>query len=444
MHRNRFSLGWSKALPILTLILTLATDAGAVSTEKVLYTFTGGSDGGLPVAGLIMDESGNLYGTASGGGSQACGGNGCGTVFELTPKSPGGWTETVLYSFSGGSDGWDPQAALISDSKGNLYGVALQGGSSACTYTLGCGTVFKLSPNGNGGWTETTLYRFIGGSDGQNPHAQLIFDKAGHLYGTTFYGGVPSCYANVGCGTIFELTPNADGWTETVLHRFTGGNDGAFVRGGLILDLDEDKLFGTTEQGGGTGCYSRGCGTIFSLSPSKTGWTERVVYRFTGASDGAFPEAGLIKDVSGNLYGTTAEGGDMSCSVPGGLGGCGAVFKMSLTGGSWKQTVLYAFAAERNGNIPVDSVILYKGNLYGTTYQGGSSGCYKGQGCGAVFELRHTKAGWAEKVLHSFTARNDGEYPMGSLMVDQIGNLYGTTANNGGAYGYGDVFEVTP
>jgi uncharacterized repeat protein (TIGR03803 family) len=116
---------------------------------------------------------------------------------------------------------------------------------------------------------------------------------------------------------------------------------------------------------------------------------------------------------------------------------------MSHTGGSWKQTVLYAFAAERNGNIPVDGVILYKGNLYGTTYQGGSSGCYKGQGCGAVFELRHTKAGWAEKVLHRFTAGNDGEYPKwGSLMVDQIGNLYGTTTN-GGAYGYGDVFEIT-
>jgi uncharacterized repeat protein (TIGR03803 family) len=441
MHRNRFWLNWKRALALVTLIQALPIYAWARS-EKVLYTFTGGNDGGLPVAALIMDKSGNLYGTTAGGGNPTCqSGLGCGTVFQLTPNSAGNWTEKVLYSFTGGSDGYDPQAALIADSKGNLYGVAELGGSSTCTYSLGCGTVFELIPNGDGSWMETTIYSFTGSSDGQNPNAPLIFDRKGNLYGTTFFGGVDSCYAGVGCGTVFELTPNSGVWTEAVLHRFTGGNDGAFVRGGLILDVDEDMLYGTTEQGGGTGCYTRGCGTIFILRPSTTGWTERVVHRFTGSSDGAFPEAGLIRDSTGNLYGTTEQGGNMSCSVPGGWGGCGAVFKMSHSAGTWRETVLYGFAAEGDGNLPEDGVILYKGNFYGTTYQGGGSGCYEGQGCGTVFELRRSKVGWAEKVIHSFSG-SDGEYPMwGSLVVDPAGNLYGTTNNGGG--GYGDVFEIT-
>jgi uncharacterized repeat protein (TIGR03803 family) len=439
MHLHRLSLVWSKALPFLTLILTLSTHARAVSTEKVLYTFTGGNDGGLPVAGLIFDASGNLYGTTGGGGSPTCeGGNGCGTVFELTAKTGGGWTEKVLYTFTGGSDGWAPEIALIFDSNGNLYGTALAGGNNvACT--LGCGTVFELRPNGDGTWTETTIHSFAGGRGGQSPNAPLIFDQSGNLYGTTYYGGGASC--NVGCGTVFELTPNAGRWTHTVLHRFTG-NDGANPRGGVILDKAGD-LYGTTEGGGGNGCSGHGCGTVFRLRRSTLRWKESVLYRFSGDSDGAFPEAGLVQDMAGNLYGTTDQGGDMRCSVFGGAG-CGTVFKMHSSNGKWKQSVLHSFAGGKDGTNPLGGVIFYNASLFGMTNVGGGNGCNGGNGCGTVFELKHSKACWREKILHRFTGGKDGSHPVwGSPVFDAAGNLYGTTSN-GGPDDQGTVFEATP
>ncbi len=435
MHPIGFSFVKSMTLALLTV--ALAAHASA-STEKVLYTFTGGNDGGLPVAGLILDKSGNLYGSAAGGGSQACNG-GCGLIFELSPNSAGGWSEKVLYSFTGGNDGSYPEARLIADNAGNLYGTALNGGSGAC----GCGTVFELKPNGDGSWTEITLHSFTGGMDGENPNAPLVFGKAGNFFGTTFFGGVPTCYADVGCGTVFELRPTASGWSETVLYRFTGGTDGAFLRGGLILDK-AGSLFGTTEAGGGTGCYGLGCGTIFSLGHTKAGWKESVLYSFGGSTDGAFPEAGLTQDAAGKLYGTTGQGGDANCNVGGGLGGCGVVFEMSNSTGKWKQTVLYSFTGGQDASFPLDGVSFYGANLYGTTQEGGGSGCFQGNGCGAVFELKSSQTGWAESILHSFSDGNDGASAQwGSVIFDHKGNLFGTT-QNGGAYEQGTVFEVTP
>ena len=276
-------------------------------TETILHSFpinTGG-DGFAPQAGLIFDSAGNLYGTTSQGG------NGYGTVFQLTPSS-GGWTETILHSFTD-SDGSEPFASLIFDSAGNLYGTTSYGGAT------GHGTVFELTPSSRG-WTENVLYSFRSNSvagclptdgpgDGCYPGAGLIFDKAGNLYGTTVEGG-----AN-GYGAVFELTPSNGDWTETLLYSFTNGaSDGSDPVAGLILDK-VGNLYGTARSS------PNGCGTVFELSHSNGGWTETVLHSFTG-SDGSYPKAGLIFDSVGNLYGTTFYGG---------TAGYGIVFEIPIS-----------------------------------------------------------------------------------------------------------------
>ncbi|MGH6840231.1 MAG: choice-of-anchor tandem repeat GloVer-containing protein, partial [Methylocella sp.] len=288
-----------------------ASDFGTVfkvtpgGTETVLYSFTGGGDGGVPEAGLIADSSVNLYGTTYAGGasfSGFCGGGGCGVVFKLSP----GGTYTVLYRFTGGNDGGTPFAGLIADTSGNLYGTASSGGAS------NDGVVFKLTPGG----TETVLYSFKAGpSDGAFPLAGLIADSSGNLYGTTESGGT-GCIAEFGCGTVFKLSP---GGTETVLYSFKASpSDGAQPFAGLYAD-SSGNLYGTT-SGGGASRW----GTVFKLSPGGT----ETVYSFTGGSNGGQPVAGLIADSSGNLYGTTEFGGGSGCRGS----GCGVVFKLTGTG----------------------------------------------------------------------------------------------------------------
>jgi uncharacterized repeat protein (TIGR03803 family) len=255
-------------------------------TETVLHAFTGGKDGAVPFASLIMDKKGNLYGTTViGGGGTACS-EGCGTVFKLSHTG----TETVLYSFTGGSDGGYPFAGLIVDAAGNHYGTTEGGG------TYGSGTVFKLAPDG----TETVLHAF-NRKNGREPFAGLINDAAGNLYGTTHKGG-----AN-GYGTVFKFAPDG---TYKVLHAFAGGSDGAHPRAALTQDT-AGNLYGTTNSGG-----SRKKGTIFRLAPDGT---ETVLYSFTGRSASNYPAASLIKDAAGNLYGTTPNGG---------ANGYGTVFKL--------------------------------------------------------------------------------------------------------------------
>ena len=273
-------------------VFKLAPNGSGGYTETTLYTFTGGSDGANSYAGLIMDTSGNLYGTTSGGGS------GYGTVFKLAPNGSGGYTETTLHAFTGQPDGANSYAGLIMDTSGNLYGTTYGGGAS------GNGAVFKLAPNGSGGYTESVLYSFAGQPDGAKPQAGLIIDSAGNLYGTTGAGGSSGYY-----GTVFKLAPNGSGgYTESVLHSFTGGSDGAGPYAGLIMDSG-GNLYGTTEAGGGSGYW----GTVFKLAPNGNGgYTESVLHSFAGGSDGAEPTfAGLINDASGNLYGTTS-GGEVS------------------------------------------------------------------------------------------------------------------------------------
>jgi uncharacterized repeat protein (TIGR03803 family) len=261
-------------------------------TETVLYSFTGAADGGRPLAGLIADSVGHLYGTTANGGSQQHG-----AVFKLDKTG-----ETVLYSFTGAADGIRPYAGLIRDSAGNLYGTTMWGGPGGPS---GSGIVFKLDTVG----TETVLYRFTDGADGARPQAGLIRDAAGNLYGTTFHGGVKTgiCASSGGCGVVFKLDTAG---AETVLHSFKGG-DGANPIAGLIGDL-AGNLYGTTSSGG-----KSNRGVVFRLN--KTG--ETVLYSFTGGADGARPYAGLIRDSAGNLYGTTVAGGGANY---------GAVFKLTV------------------------------------------------------------------------------------------------------------------
>ncbi|MGA8151795.1 MAG: choice-of-anchor tandem repeat GloVer-containing protein [Terriglobales bacterium] len=272
-------------------------------TWTELHSFTGGNDGARSYAGVIVDASGNLYGTTTGGGSQ-----GYGVVFKLTRNPDGSWTESVLHSFTGGKDGANPYAGLIFDNAGNLYGTTVGGGK------YGYGVVFRLTPNPHGSWTEKVLHKFTGGKEGANPYAGLIFDAAGSLYGTTVNGGP------YGYGVAYKLTPNAAGcWVPKILHKFTGGKDGANPYASLVLDT-AGNFYGTTWAGG-----AHGLGVVFKLSIGLDGrWGEHVLHAFAG-QPARNPYAGVILDAAGNLYGTTA-GGSSDCSY---WTHCGAVYEIT-------------------------------------------------------------------------------------------------------------------
>jgi uncharacterized repeat protein (TIGR03803 family) len=435
MKSNQFWVAASNLLAaataMLIMVLLLTPGASAASKFKTLYTFTGGADGGAPWDTLIFDQAGNLYGTT--GGAEQSPGPTPGNVFKLTPNGDGTWTESVLYSFTGGADGGSPMGSLVFDQTGNLYGTTQWGGSSNCQY--GCGVVFKLTPNQGGSWTESVLYSFTGGNDGSQSWASLIFDATGNLYGTTASGGNPSCNQLFsGCGTVFKLAPNADGsWTESVLYRFAGGRDGSTPVSNLIFDKS-GNLYSTTWFGGPySGCTDwkgTGCGVVFKLTPKANGnWKEKVLYRLT-IQDGFWPVAGLIFDRERNLYGTAQHGGAY---------GYGSVFKLTPSAnGTWKEKVLHSFTYKDGYNPTTGSLILDKaGSLYGTAAAGGA------YGPGVVFKLARGSGGkWAEHVLHSFTGGSDGGNPLGGLIFDAAGNLYGTTEGNGSTT-FGSVFEIT-
>jgi uncharacterized repeat protein (TIGR03803 family) len=403
----------------VALALTWVYGANAASTEEVLYSFHGTPDASIPTSNLISDDAGNLYGTTARGGiSDGYYGNG--TVFKLSPAS-GHWRETILYKFSGGSDGKYPSSGLIRDSAGNFYGTTSQGGSSSC----GCGVVFEVDASG----TLSVLYSFTQ-TGGEYPSGGLIFDARGDLFGTTQNGGA---YGN---GVVFELIPSSDGsWTEKVLYSFTNNSgDGANPETGVVRD-NAGNLYGTTSYGGN----NPGDGTVFELRHSGSGWTESILYSFTGGADGSRPFAGLtIHD--GKLYGTTIAGG----------GGEGVVFELQSGSSGWTEAVIYAFKGHPDGASPEAGVIFDKsGNLYGTTYSGGWRYCFIG--CGTIFKLTpKSGGGWQETVLYHFNGRgvSDGENSEASLLRDAKGHLYGTTPVGGAAKrcpsGCGVVFELSP
>jgi uncharacterized repeat protein (TIGR03803 family) len=315
---------------------------GTRGKETVLYDFKDNPDAAYPSAGLVEDEAGNFYGTTLLGGT-----SNSGAVFKLDKSGK----ETVLYSFTGGRDGGNPLAGVILDTAGNLYGTTEIGGDLSCQVgqMTGCGVVFKLATTGK----LTVLHRFHG-SDGADPFAGLVRDESGNLYGTTTAGNT-GCYD--GCGTVFKLDKTAK---ETVLHVFTDGRDGAVpMWGALILD-ELGNLYGTTQSGGDLSCGNGvGCGTVFKMD--KAG-KETVLYNFTDGKDGGLPGGALVRDAAGNLYGTASVGGDLSCN---GGGGCGTVFKLDKAG---KLTVLHDFEDKSDGAFPEGGLVRdASGNLYGTT-----------------------------------------------------------------------------
>jgi uncharacterized repeat protein (TIGR03803 family) len=427
MKRRKNLCFQGAALLLIAITVLLAPGAGAQSKCKTLHRFKGGKDAEGAYAGLIFDQKGNLYGTEAGGGNQNNG-----TVFKLMPNADGSWSESVLYTFcslSHCADGGFPTASLIFDQVGNLYGTAFAGGAH------GLGTVFKLAPNADGSWTESVLHNFTGGTDGAYPWASLIFDQTGNLYGTT-YGGADDL------GTVFKLTPNADGsWTESVLHNFTGGTDGANPYASLIFD-QAGNLYGATIEGGErSSCLYDNCGVVFELMPNANGtWRESVLYRFGGGKGGEWPYGGLIIDQAGNLYGTAEFAGNLSQC----LDGCGVVFELTRQkDGSWAESVLYRFSG-RDGRYPLSGLIFdAAGNLYGTTNLGGDRSLCGGTGCGVVFKLVPNSNGtWTETVLHRFLDR-PGAGPYAGLILDASGNLYGTTVGDVPTT-HGSVFEITP
>jgi len=383
-------------LAIALSSMPLGVVSAQAQTFTTLFSFNN-SDGANPQASLIMDAQGSLYGTASSGGTYSFG-----TVFKLDPFG----NETVLHSFAGNlDDGGTPVANLILDAGGNFYGTTYQGATPS-----GGGTVFKLDPSGN----ETILHSFSMGSDGGNPDSGLIMDAQGDLYGTTIFGGAQ------GNGTVFKVDPSG---SETVLYSFTGGIDGSMPYAGLIMD-SQGGLYGTTFYGG-----AQGNGTVFKVDPSGG---ETVLYSFTGGKDGGVPQAALIMDADRNLYGTTLYGGNLDCNSG---QGCGTVFRVDSSG---NEAVLQSFTGDSDGVAPAASLIMDKqGNLYGTTVYGGA------YGWGTVFKLNPSGT---ETVLYSFTGGNDGKQPIGGLVMDAANNLYGTTYGGGASNncfgGCGTVFRL--
>jgi uncharacterized repeat protein (TIGR03803 family) len=404
-----------KAMLAITMLfaVVVAWPVAQAQTLTTLYNFTGGGDGGYPVAGLTMDQAGNLYGTTSFGGTSGgppCYSDGCGTVFKLEHRGSG-WVLARLYAFSG-PDGNVPQTRVIFGPDGNLYGTTTYGGQSDK------GLVFRLQPPASickttlCPWTETVLYSFTGGSDDANPtYGDLAFDRAGNIYGTTPAGGDPICH----CGVVYELSPSNGGWRQTVLHIFHERNgEGLFPYAGVIFDA-AGNLYGTTLYSYSRGDYNGGA--IYELTPSEGGWTENILYTFTG-TDGGEPYGGLIFDSSGNLYGVTSCLNGPPCTV----------YELSPSNGGWIFNVLYSFNNVYEGSLAALAMDP-AGNLYGTLALANQ----------AVFRLTLSDRLWA---LTGFNFPGD-DFPEGNVILDASGNLY-TTTEEGGTHSNGSIFEITP
>ena len=438
-------------------------------TKQVIYRFKGDNrntyDGFTPYSPLTIGPDGKLYGTTFAGGagpdycSDGSGNYPCGSVFQLTPPAEEGlpWEEALIYSFgSEWPDALQPlNAGLIMDASGNIYGTTPFGGtfSDNCG-GYWCGTVFQLvAPTGKGGsWARNLIYQFEDAgdfNDGFQPLAGLVFDNKGNLYGTTSGGGIASGYQS---GTVYRLSPSAPGsgpWTETVLYNFQGGNgnpDGSFPESNLLVD-NKGNLFGTTLSGGTGNCGGQGsgCGTIFELSPPNVNggaWTETTLYSFQGGSDGNGPN-GIILGKDGNFYGTTQGKLDNVCIVSRESSNCGTVFKLSppnTQGAPWTETTLYRFGGLR-GRYPLgDLVSDAEGRLYGTTAYGGNGSDRFYPGSGTIFMLIPQGEGWLGKVIYRFREQGDGANPQAGLAIGKNGELFGTASAGGGVCSAGQDY----
>ena len=387
--RSAVLLFWFSVIAMTTTTPTYC------QTETVLHNFSNGKDGGFPYWGLTAGPRGNLYGTTQGGGTSDYG-----VVFELSSKGNGGWTESVLHSFTGGKDGKNPSGPVVVDSEGNLYGTTQGGGAN------GYGVVFELKHVGDR-WVEKVLHNFRGGSDGQFPIAGVIRDKAGNLYGTTYNGFNPA--------TVFKLSESEHGWAERVIYRVA--TSGA----GLTMDASGNIFLATYWL-------------VLKLSKDdEDHWAATVIHTFTGyPTDGYWASSRPVFDRAGNLYGATTAGGL----------GTGLVYQLIPDkDGTWGERILHYFIGP-DGNSPAGDILLgAAGNIYGTTAWGGE------HALGVVFELIPTPTSYQHKILWNFTGA-DGLNPEGQVVLDQAGNLYGTASKGGTTYsdyyGFGVVFEVQP
>jgi uncharacterized repeat protein (TIGR03803 family) len=397
-------------LPIILIILVCG-NMHAQSEELLLFSFDF-NDGFFPATGLALAKNGALFGTS--------GGYTCGNVFQLKVEN-GAWVEKTVHSFpKHGAKGCEPNGTVVLDNAGNLYGTTSGGGE------YNGGTVFELSPERNGLWKEKILHSFSATDPGGSYLAAgVIFDAEGNLYGTTEVGAANNQ------GSVYELTPGAGGvWTEKVLHSFSNdGADAYNASGSLTLD-GTGNLYGTSSNGG-----TDGGGTVFELSPQSNGnWTEAVIWNFaTDNTDGFYPLGGVAINAAGSLFGTTLVGGTY---------GMGTVFELiKAASGGWQESVLHAFSGYPNDGQNSYSPLTFdpKGNLFGTTYAGGTNGN------GTVFEVSLSASGnWTESVVYSFgRVPVDGNNPQAGLVRGSSGNFYGTTYY-GGSLGDGCVFEVRP
>ena len=405
---------WIRAVAA-TAVFALSLATATAATTNVIFSF-GEDEGEYADTDLDTDSAGNIYGTTVLGGDF-----GGGTVFRLSPTA-NGWVHTVLYSFTGGADGGEPYKGVTVDSEGNLYGTAVTGGSGSCEG--GCGVAYKLTNNG-GTWTQTVIHAFTGGDDGSGPGARLTVDESGNVYGMAPTGGA------YGSGTIYKIRQVHSGaWTLKVIHAFTGGADGGTGSAGRMI-LRNGHLYGAATTGG-----TYGSGVVFELTPkgveeSVGEWHFRTLYSFRGQPDGVFPYGALLFDASGNIYGTTYYGG---------ANGVGTVYKLSpQPTGEWDENVLYSFKDDgTDGNSPISNLVFDgAGNLYGTTSEGGL-------GSGVIFKLSPGSGGqWTETVVHSFQGPPDGGFSYNGMVVDPFGNFYGATVH-GGDNNDGSIYKFTP
>jgi len=423
--------------PVLLVMLTvLATATAQSQTLTVLHSFTGGGDGATPLAGLTMDAAGNLYGTASAGGT------GHGTAFKLA-KQNSSWLFLPLYSFRGTSDGAVPLAALTIGHDGSLFGTTQSGGIPSDCNGMGCGTVFNLRPPPTrpssvfAPWDETVLFRFSQAmSLGFYPYSEVTFDAAGNIYGTVADTDTPQSRQPrapsgdcVNCGSVYELTRSGNNWTETLLYSFPGSDVGEAPLGGVIFD-QAGNLYGTASSGGFCGY-----GIVFELTPGQSGWIEQTIQSICGGLGGANPSSSLLL-ASGTLYGGTP-------GEPLGFGDVpGTVFELTPSGGGWHYTSLHTFGfygIGPEGALVMDSA----GNLYGTSRIGGiTTGVCSPSGCGSIFELSPSGGGWTYTELYDFSGGGDGAIPYSRVTLDASGHLFGTTSA-AGANGLGTVWELT-
>lgn len=412
----RQAMYWIAVLCCFAVFFAVLSHVAEAQTFTVLHTFTGGADGSTPVAGLTNGPSGVLYGTTPFGGIHG-GTDCCGTVFKLN-KVNSSWIFTPLYEFFAGGDGYLPYGGVTIGPNGALYGTTQSGGSD------NIGVVYELRPSPTTCrsvlcyWNETVLHSFTGAPDGDFPEdVSLVFDPAGNIYGTTFYGG------SIGYGTVFELTPSGGGYTESVIHSFGYPDGGSYPNSGVVLDA-AGNLYGTTQYGGtGTNCMLN-CGTVYQLVPSNGGWTENVLVNFPGGSGAGSPLSNPIVDASGNVYGAAF-----------------FIYKLAPSGGGFTYSVI----SNLNAYCGAGSALARDaaGNLYGAC--GGGPGA---DGYGWIFELTNCDQTCTVIDLHDFTGGSDGAEPSGAPVLDANGNLYGTATQgagscNGGHSGCGTVWEIT-